>query len=240
MHVGGCSIVHSTRVKRRTTVEPPCAESGAVARSKLSKNRHKVAGQSRFVFRMIANCMLPCGVIAMIACAAVQEELRQGIETELSGSCAGGESQRSDRRGDGDARRRLRRARCSAVDACAKARGPLTLHHRGRRQGLRYEGFRAYGTGIERDTALYQEQQRPHQKPGPQNHASTRQCHQPEPAMADRKGPRMAEENRPAAPGAARLKRHGAQSDPDAASDGSTTGNAAGAVCLSDGCEPRG
>ena len=66
----------------------------------------------------------------------LQEELRQGIEAELSGSCAGGKPQRSDRRGDGDARRRLCRARCSAVDACRKARGPLTPHHRRRRQGL--------------------------------------------------------------------------------------------------------
>jgi hypothetical protein len=32
----------------------------------------------------------------------------------------------------------------------------------------------------------------------------------------------------------------GAQSDPDAATDGSTTGNAQGEVCLSTGCEPRG
>jgi hypothetical protein len=32
----------------------------------------------------------------------------------------------------------------------------------------------------------------------------------------------------------------GAQPDPAAATDGSTTGNAPGEVCLSNGCEPRG
>ena len=88
------------------------------------------------------------------------------------------------------------------------------------------------------------------QQPGPQNHAPARLCHQPEPPMADRKGIRMAEANRPAAPGqvarsgesglAVRLQLRGAQPDPAAATDGSTTGNAPGEVCLSNGCEPRG
>src|SRR6202790_2347034 len=68
--------------------------------------------------------------------------------------------------------------------------------------------------------------------------------------MADRKGIRMAEANWPAAPGqvarlgesglAARLQLRGAQPDPAAATDGSTNGNAPGAVCLSNCCEPRG
>ena len=88
------------------------------------------------------------------------------------------------------------------------------------------------------------------QQPGPQNHAPARLCHQPEPPMADRKGIRMAEANRPAAPGqvaragesglAVRLQLRGAQPDPAAATDGSTTGNAPGAVCLNNGCGPRG
>jgi transposase len=82
--------------------------------------------------------------------------------------------------------------RDGAVDACRKARGPLTPHHGGRRQGLRHEGFREHGAGVERDAARYQERQRPHQQSGPQNHAPARLCHQPEPPMADRKGIRMA------------------------------------------------
>jgi len=56
-------------------------------------------------------------------CAAVQEELRQGVEAELSGPRAGGEPQRPDRRGDGDARRRICRARRCAADAPAKQEG---------------------------------------------------------------------------------------------------------------------
>jgi hypothetical protein len=60
----------------------------------------------------------------------------------------------------------------------------------------------------------------------------------------------MAEANRPAPPGqvarpgesglAVRLQLRGAQPDPAAATDSSTTGNAPGEVCLSKGCEPRG
>src|ERR1700678_4431501 len=140
-------------------------------------------------------------------------------------------------------------ARCGTVDACRKARGPLTPHHGGRRQGLRHEGLRQHSAGVERDAARYQERQRPHQQPGPQNHAPARLCHQPEPPMADRKGLRVAEANRPAATGqvtrpgesglAVRLQLRGAQPDPAAATDGSTTGNAPGEVCLSNGCEPR-
>ena len=66
------------------------------------------------------------------------------------------------RRGDGDARRRLCRARCSTVDACREAGRPFMPHHGGRRQGLRHEGFRQHGAGVERDAARYQERQRPH------------------------------------------------------------------------------
>jgi transposase len=43
-------------------------------------------------------------------CPVVQEELREGVEAELSGPCAGGEPQRLDCCRDGDARRRIRRA----------------------------------------------------------------------------------------------------------------------------------
>jgi hypothetical protein len=67
--------------------------------------------------------------------------------------------------------------------------------------------------------------------------------------MAGREGFRIAEANRPAAPGqvarpgesglAIRLQLRGAQLDPVAATDGSTPGNAPGAVCLSNGCRPR-
>ena len=39
------------------------------------------------------------------------------------------------------------------------------------------------------------------QQPGPQNPTTARLCRQSEPAMAGRKGLRMAEANRPAAPG---------------------------------------
>jgi transposase len=50
----------------------------------------------------------------------------------LSGPCAGGEPQRVDCCGDGDARRWLRGARRGAADAQAEAGGPLATHHRGR------------------------------------------------------------------------------------------------------------
>ena len=103
---------------------------------------------------------------------------------------------------------------------------------------------------LERDAARYQERQGPQQQPGPQNHAPARLCHQPEPAMADREGLWLAEANRPAAPGqvarpgesglAVRLQLRGAQPDPAAATDGSTTENTQGAVCLNNGCGPRG
>ena len=55
------------------------------------------------------------------------------------------------------ARRRLRRARCGAVNACRNASGPLPPHHGGRRQGLRHEGFCEHGAGTERDAACYEE-----------------------------------------------------------------------------------
>jgi hypothetical protein len=55
--------------------------------------------------------------------------------------------------------------------------------------------------GVEHDAARYEERQKTHQQPGPQNHVPARLCRQPEPPMADRKGIRMAEANRPAAPG---------------------------------------
>lgn len=60
----------------------------------------------------------------------------------------------------------------------------------------------------------------------------------------------MDEANRSAAPGqvarsgeselAVRLQLRRAQPDPAAATDGSTTGNAPGEVCLSDGCQAPG
>src|ERR1019366_3381231 len=91
---------------------------------------------------------------------------------------------------------------------------------------------------------------RPHQQPGPQNNATAWLCCQPEPAMAGRERLRVAEANRPVAPGqaarvgesglAVRLQLRGAQPDPAAATDGSTTGNAPGEVCRSSGCKPRG
>jgi transposase len=81
-------------------------------------------------------------------------------------------------------------------------------------------------------------------------HAPARLRHQPESPMAGRKGIRMAEANRPSAPGqvegagesglAFRIQLRGAQPDPAAAIDGSTTGNAPGAVCLNNGCGPQG
>src|SRR5665213_1167990 len=62
------------------------------------------------------------------------------------------------------------------------------------------------------------------------------------PAMAARKGLRMAQTDRPAAPGqvarlgesglAVPVQLRGAQPDPAAATNGSTTRNAPGAVCL--------
>jgi hypothetical protein len=131
-----------------------------------------------------------------------------------------------------------------------KQEGPLTPHHGGRRQGLRHEGFRQHRAGVERDAARYQERQRPHQQPGPQNHAPARLCHQPPPPMADRKRIRMAEANRPAAPGkvarsgesglAVRLQLRGAQPDPATETDSSTACKAPGAVCLNNACKPRG
>ena len=82
-----------------------------------------------------------------------------------------------------------------------------------------------------------------------QNHAPARLCHQPEPAMVDRKGLRVAEANWPttagqvARPGesglAVRLQLRSTQPDPAAATDGSTTANAPGAVRLSNCCEPQ-
>ena len=68
--------------------------------------------------------------------------------------------------------------------------------------------------------------------------------------MADCEGLRLAQADRTAAPGqaarlgesglAVRLQLRGAQPDPAAATDGSTTGNAPGEVCLNNGCEPPG
>ena len=48
--------------------------------------------------------------------------------------------------------------------------------------------FHQHGDGVQRDAACYQERPRPHQQPGPRNHAPARLCHQAEPPMADRKG----------------------------------------------------
>jgi transposase len=128
--------------------------------------------------------------------------------------------------------------------------GSLPAHHGGRRQGIRYEGFRQHGAGVERDAACYQERQGPPQQPRRHNHTTARLCCQPEPAMDGREGIRMAEANRPAAPGqaarlgesglAVRLQLRGAQPDPATATYGSTNGKAPGEVCLSNGREPRG
>ena len=88
---------------------------------------------------------------------------------------------------DGDARRRLCRARCSAVDAQAKATGAFAPHHRGCGQGLGHEGFRAHGAGVGPDTTCYEERQGTPQQPGRQNHTPARLCRQPEPQVAEGK-----------------------------------------------------
>src|ERR1017187_4694334 len=66
--------------------------------------------------------------------------------------------------------------------------------------------------------------------------------------MADREGLRLAQANRPAAPGqaagpgksglAVRLQLRRTQPDPTTETHGSTTGKAQGAMCLSHGCRP--
>ena len=116
-------------------------------------------------------------------------------------------------------------------------------HHRGRGQGLRQQGFRRHGAGVERDSTCDQERQRPAQQPRPPHHQAPRLCHQPEPPMAGRKGLCMAEANRSSAPGqvtrvgecglAVRLQLRGTQPAPTASAHRATTiGKAPGAVRL--------
>src|SRR5579883_1258981 len=57
----------------------------------------------------------------------------------------------------GDTRRWICRARCRAADASTEAAEPLAPHYRGRRQGLRHQGFCAHGAGVECDAARDQE-----------------------------------------------------------------------------------
>ncbi len=84
----------------------------------------------------------------------------------------------------------------------------------------------------------------------PENHSPARLRRQSEPAMAGREGLWLAEANRSAAPSkvariresglAVRLQLRRTQPHPVAETDGSTTGNAQGAVCLSHGRGPPG
>ena len=74
----------------------------------------------------------------------------------------------------------------AAVDAGGKSNAPpLAPHHRGCRQSLRQQGFRAHGAGAERDPACDQERQDPQQQPGPQNYAAAGLRRQPGPPLAD-------------------------------------------------------
>src|ERR1035437_8528197 len=84
------------------------------------------------------------------------------------------------------------------------------------------------------------------QQPGSQNHAALRLCSKPEPPMAGGEGIWLAETDRSAAPGevaragesglAVRLQLRGTQPAPAAEADRTTTtGKAAGAVCLKPG-----
>ena len=80
-------------------------------------------------------------------------------DEDLSVGAPCGEPERADGGRDGDSCRWLCRARRCAADACRKAEGPLTAHHCGRGQGIRHEGFRQHGAGVERDAACYEERQ---------------------------------------------------------------------------------
>jgi transposase len=68
-------------------------------------------------------------------------------------------------------------------------------------QGLRHEGFRAHGAGVECDPACNQERQGAQQQSGPEDNAAARLCHQPEPALAGREGIWLAETDWSAASG---------------------------------------
>src|SRR6201984_2366656 len=84
-----------------------------------------------------------------------------------------------------------------------KQQGQRTPHYRRCRQAVLRGGCCCHGARTDRDSSHHQEQQKPLQQPGPQNHAAARLCDQSEPPLADRKGLRMAEADRTAAPGQA-------------------------------------
>jgi hypothetical protein len=67
MQVGRHGVVHPTRVERKATIEPPAVHARAVPLAKLPYDRHQIAGQPRLVRCMIADSVLPCRVVSMIA-----------------------------------------------------------------------------------------------------------------------------------------------------------------------------
>jgi transposase len=73
----------------------------------------------------------------------------------------------------------------------------------GGRQGLRHPRLRRRGTRVERDPACEREQQRTPLEHRPENDTPPGLCPQPEPALAGREGLRLAQADRPTAPGQA-------------------------------------
>src|ERR1035437_1519298 len=110
--------------------------------------------------------------------AALQKELWQRVEVELSGPRTRREPQRIDCRCDGHACRRIRGAGCRTADAQAEAKTPFTTHHSRRRQGVRQQGFCAHGAATECHASCSQERQDPKQQPGSKDYAATRLCNQ--------------------------------------------------------------
>jgi hypothetical protein len=125
-------------------------------------------------------------------CATIEEELRPGVDADLPLPRLPGEAQGSDYRSKGDARRRLHRTRCSAVDACAKASGAFTPHRRGCGRGYCNKDFVYLACELNVISFVLSRTTRAPQQHGAQSDTAAWLRRKPEPTLAGREVLHMA------------------------------------------------
>jgi transposase len=130
-------------------------------------------------------------------------QLRQGVQTGVSRSCAGGEPQWPDRGRDGYPGRWTRRARRRSGNARLAAKRQLAAHHRGCRQGLRRKELHRRSAFPQRHRSCAEEREGTPLEPGRKNHPALWICAQPQPALANREDLRLAQADRPTRSGEA-------------------------------------
>src|ERR1039458_19971 len=77
VHLSGDVVVDSAGVERIATVEPPGIKAGAVPRAEFAEDGEQVRNQAGLVRSMIADGVLPGGVIGAVAGLVVVENEAQ-------------------------------------------------------------------------------------------------------------------------------------------------------------------